>query len=298
MPQALLDLIDDEQITDLCISESKTEVDRGKGLEVIDRVLDSESEVAWLARELIELGGRRLDQANPFADVSLPGGLRIHAVLASACSPQTLLSIRLHNPNPPSLKDLLAQEFLTPPQEHFLRGVISRRESFLIAGSTGSGKTTLLRGLLAELNERIIAIEDTSELASEKVISLQSRSANIERQGEIDLAELVRQSLRMRPDRIVVGEVRGRELTVMLQALNTGHCGATTIHANSLSSVPERLMAIASAELTDTQLARLTVAAFDWVFTLEVQAGTRMLNEIGKFQLVENQLRVQKVLVG
>jgi pilus assembly protein CpaF len=293
LPSWLLELIDNESVTDIVLSESSCQVDSGKGLEKLADFSSSETQLAALARELIELGGRRLDHANPFADVRLPGGLRVHAVLKSGCSERTLISIRLHQTKSIPLEQLLRPPFATEIQQIKLTQISESAQSFLISGPTGSGKTTLLRSMLNDTSERIIAVEDVTELASENIICLQSRSSNVEGQGEITLEQLVRQALRMRPDRIVVGEVRGPELIAMLQALNTGHRGATTIHANSLASIPQRLSSIkVDLAISDLSFDKMIVAAFDWVISLEMQAGKRKVSGIGKFVIEDNQLFV------
>jgi pilus assembly protein CpaF len=297
LPDALLELIDNPKATDICLSPSHALVDLGSGLSPIDQLNLGEPELAALARNLIELGGRRLDQANPFADVSLSGGLRVHAVLKSACSQETLVSIRLHATEPIPLIALLTPDFASSEQRELIRQIAEQGSSVLIAGSTGTGKTTLLRALLHESNERIIAIEDVTELTAPNIISLQTKPKNIEGQGEITLDDLVREGLRMRPDRICVGEVRGKELISMLQALNTGHRGATTLHANSLEQVPERLISIASAQgLGPKALARLSASAFDYVICLSAKDGMRKVSGIGKFALQENQLSVESLI--
>jgi len=293
LPNWLLELVDNEQVTDILLSDSKCQVDYGNGLDTLVHLQPSEAELAILARELIELGGRRLDHANPFADVSLPGGLRVHAALKSGCSEQTLISIRLHQTKSVSLEQIIREPFASTLEQIKLREIADSRESMLISGPTGSGKTTLLRAMLSGANERIIAVEDVAELADENIICLQSRSINVEGQGEITLEQLVREALRMRPDRIVVGEVRGLELITMLQALNTGHRGATTIHANSLAQVPQRLSTIKSdLAISDSSFFKMIVAAFDWVIALEVKAGQRRVSGIGKFSISENELVV------
>lgn len=294
LPSWLLELIDNENVTDILLSESQCLVDYGKGLEHLTGFESSEENLAAVARELIELGGRRLDLANPFADVSLPGGLRVHAVLKSGCSSKTLLSIRLHQTKAISLEQLFLSLRASPVQQSIIREIAESGESFLISGPTGSGKTTLLRAMLSESNERVIAVEDVTELASENIIGLQSRSINVEGQGKITLEQLVREALRMRPDRIVVGEVRGIELMAMLQALNTGHRGATTIHANDLFKVPERLSTIkADLEISDTSFHKMVAAAFDWVIALEAKAGSRQVSGIGKFAIESDELVVK-----
>jgi pilus assembly protein CpaF len=297
LPDWLLELIDNEQVTDILLSESQSLVDYGDGLVQLTVSKASESDLSSIARELIELGGRRLDLANPFADVCLPGGLRVHAVLKSGCSEQTLISIRLHQAKLKSLEELFSSLSASPLQQTIIRDIADSGESFLISGPTGSGKTTLLRAMLSGKNERVIAVEDVTELAGNNIVCLQSRSINVEGQGKITLEQLVREALRMRPDRIVVGEVRGLELMAMLQALNTGHRGATTIHANNLFQVPERLSTIkANLAISDKAFFKMIAAAFDWVIALEAKAGTRSVSGIGKFALEAGELVVKDYL--
>jgi pilus assembly protein CpaF len=294
LPTWLLELIDNEHVTDILLSESESLADYGNGLVLLTDFQVSELELAAIARELIELGGRRLDLANPFADVCLPGGLRVHAVLKSGCSSKTLLSIRLHQAKVKTLSELFNTLSASPLQQTIIREIVDSGESFLISGPTGSGKTTLLRAMLSGSTERVIAVEDVTELAGNNIVCLQSRSVNVEGQGKITLEQLVREALRMRPDRIVVGEVRGLELMAMLQALNTGHRGATTIHANNLFQVPERLSTIkADLAISDTAYFKMIASAFDWVIALEAKAGTRRVSGIGKFAIEAGELIVK-----
>ena len=294
LPTWLLELIDNEHVTDILLSESESLVDYGNGLVQLTDFQVFESELAAIARELIELGGRRLDLANPFADVCLPGGLRVHAVLKSGCSSKTLLSIRLHQAKVKTLSELFNTLSASPLQQTIIREIVDSGESFLISGPTGSGKTTLLRAMLSGSTERVIAVEDVTELAGNNIVCLQSRSVNVEGQGKITLEQLVREALRMRPDRIVVGEVRGLELMAMLQALNTGHRGATTIHANNLFQIPERLSTIkADLAISDTAYFKMIASAFDWVIALEAKAGTRRVSGIGKFAIEAGELIVK-----
>jgi pilus assembly protein CpaF len=293
IPEALLELIDDPSITDICLSAGSTQLDKGLGLSAEPKLALTEQQLSTLAKDLIELGGRRLDQANPFADVSLPGGLRVHAVLKSACTESTLISIRLHSTDSINLSSLLANGFATAAQFELIHEIAASGQSFLITGATGTGKTTLLRAILSETSERVIAVEDVTELSGNNVICLQTKLKNIEGVGEITLEDLVRQTLRMRPDRICIGEVRGPELIAMLQALNTGHRGATTLHANCLEQVPERLLSIAMQQgIDEPTLSRLVASAFDWVIALGKQAGKRSVSGIGKFKVVDGKLQV------
>lgn len=260
----------------------------GHSLERVNSPFESESELGELAQGLISQGGRHLDQANPFADVSLGaqagGGLRVHAALASGCNPNTHLSIRVHLNRLFGLEQLADLAMVTRAQLSLLRQILKDKESFLISGATGSGKTTLLRAMLAECTgERIIALEDVAELSidSANFVSLQTRQANIEGRGEISLERLVRESLRMRPDRLAVGEVRGVELIVMLQALNTGHRGAgATIHANSLDDVLPRVKAIGrDAGVDSGSISEQMSSAFQWM----IHVDNRKVVEIAKF---------------
>jgi pilus assembly protein CpaF len=149
--------------------------------------------------------------------------------------------------------------------------------------------------MLSVTDERVIAIEDVTELSGDNVVCLQSRAPNVEGQGGITLDQLVREALRMRPDRLVVGEVRGLELIAMLQALNTGHRGSTTIHANNLVQVPERLQTIkADLAVSDAAFHKMIAAAFDWVIALEAKAGSRTISGIGKFVIEDGNLLVKQ----
>lgn len=267
-------------VTDLLINgHGQAFVDRaGAGLEQVASPFESEAELGQLAQQIIALGGRHLDQANPFADVSIgadsAGGLRVHAALASGCNPNTHLSIRVHSNRLFGLEQLADFGMFDQVQLDELRQVVSRRENFLISGATGSGKTTLLRAMLSEcVGERILALEDVAELGlqSSNYISLQTRQSNIEGKGEISLERLVREALRMRPDRLVIGEVRGAELIVMLQALNTGHRGAgATIHANSFADVMPRVKSIGRAVGFDAEsMSEQMRSAFTWIIHVE-----------------------------
>ena len=205
-----------------------------------------------VALHRVEPGGRRLDDATPYADLRLPDGTRFHAVLAPLARPGTLVSLRVPRTRTFTVAELVASGTLSAGTARVLEAVVARRLAFLVSGGTGSGKTTLLAALLSLVapEERVVVVEDASELRPDHphVVALEGRPPNIEGAGAVDVRTLVRQALRMRPDRLVVGEVRGAEVVDLLAALNTGHEGGCgTLHANSALDVPARIEALALA---------------------------------------------------
>lgn len=240
-------------VTDVLVNGAeRVYLDRGDGLELTSVRFPDDAAVRRLAQRLAALGGRRLDDATPHIDLRLADGTRLHAVLAPLARPGTLISLRVPHPRVFTLEELLAAGSLTDEGARLLRAVVERRLAFLVTGGTGTGKTTLLSALLSlvSADERIVLVEDAGELRPDHphVVGLESRPANIEGAGEIGLRTLVRQALRMRPDRLVVGEVRGGEVVELLAALNTGHEGGCgTLHANSALDVPARVEALALA---------------------------------------------------
>ncbi|QNE20317.1 TadA family conjugal transfer-associated ATPase [Kribbella qitaiheensis] len=243
-------LLSEPGITDILVNgANEVYVDRGSGLERVALRTGDESAVRRLATRLAAAAGRRLDDATPYVDVRLPDGTRFHAVLSPVAAPGTCLSLRVPSRKVFDLEDLVAAGSLPPGGASVLRDLLDARLAFLISGGTGTGKTTLLNCLLSlvDESERLVLVEDASELRPDHphVIRLEARPPNVEGSGEITLRELVRQALRMRPDRLVVGEVRGAEVVDLLSALNTGHEGGCgTVHANSASDVPTRLEAL------------------------------------------------------
>ena len=240
-------------VTDVLVNgPSAVYVDRGAGLERTSVRFADENAVRRLAQRLAGSVGRRLDDATPYADLRLPDGSRFHAVLAPLARPGTVVSLRVPRARVFTLDELHAAGTLTDDGRGLLRRLVEARLSFLVSGGTGSGKTTLLAALLSLVDprHRLVLVEDASELRPDHphVVGLEARPANVEGAGEVPLRVLVRQALRMRPDRLVVGEVRGAEVTDMLAAMNTGHEGGCgTLHANSAADVPARIEALAMA---------------------------------------------------
>ena len=221
-------------------------VDRGEGLELTDVRFTDDAAVRRLAQRLAGLAGRRLDDATPYVDLRLSDGTRLHAVLAPLSRPGTTISLRVPRRRVFTLDELVEAGSVPPEGARLLREIVVRRLAFVVTGGTGSGKTTLLNAMLSLVppDQRLVIAEDTAELRPDHphVVSLEARPANVEGAGAVDLRTLVRQALRMRPDRLVVGEVRGEEVVDMLAALNTGHEGGCgTVHANSAADVVARL---------------------------------------------------------
>jgi pilus assembly protein CpaF len=246
-------LLADPQVTDVLVN-GPTDIwlDRGEGLERSGVRFSGEAAVRRLAQRLAASVGRRLDTAQPTVDARLPGGVRLHAVLPPISPAGTVLSLRLAPHRAFTVPALLATGSLSPELAAALRDLVASRVAFLVTGGTGTGKTTLLSTLLSLVpgGERLVLVEDSGELLPDHphVVRLEARPANVEGTGQVDLRELVRQALRMRPDRLVVGEVRGGEVVDLLAALNTGHDGGCgTVHANSAEAVPARLEALALA---------------------------------------------------
>lgn len=280
-------------VTDICVN-GPTDVfyDRGRGLERSPLNLGTEADVRRLATRLATTCGRRLDDAHPFADGHLTRDdgtvLRFHAVLAPTSHCGTCISLRVLRSKTATLDQLLVSGGVDEERKALLEGVVDKRRAFLVVGGTGTGKTTLLAAMLAHVSgqERIVAIEDTVELtpAHPHVVNLTSRGMNAEGAGAITISDLLRQALRMRPDRIVVGEIRGAEVVDLLAALNTGHDGgAGTVHANSIEEVPARLEALAALGGLDREaLHSQLAAAVDVVVVMKRRSdGTRIVHQIG-----------------
>ena len=264
-------------------------IDRGNGLEKTKVRFSSESTAQEFAKRIATRGHRRLDEAQPFVDIQTETGLRFHAILPPVSSSGVAISIRTPLKSSLTLEDMLSSGNLDVGTYQAICEVIKDQKSFIVSGGTGSGKTTLLAAMLAkvEISQRIVVIEDSSELSISHphVVSIQARLANSEGAGGITMTDLVRQSLRMRPDRIVVGEVRGREISDLLLALNTGHKGsATTIHADYAASVPTRIEALGLlAGLPREAIHAQMYSAFDVVIQMRnARHGMRGVEEIAK----------------
>ncbi|MDR1266526.1 MAG: TadA family conjugal transfer-associated ATPase [Propionibacteriaceae bacterium] len=276
------------EVTDVLVNgPDRVYIDRGQGLELTEIHFDSDEAVRQLATRLAASVGRRLDDGSPFVDARLASGVRVHAVLGTLASPGTCLSLRVPAAQQLTLDDWTRLGSLDQAAADLIRRLVAARAAILVSGGTGSGKTTLLSALIALIDpgQRIVVVEDSLELDPDHphLVRLESRPANAEGFGLITMADLIRQALRMRPDRIIVGEVRGGELTDLLRALNTGHeGGCATVHANSLTDVPARLEALAALGGLDRQAAQAQIgAAIDVVIHIARQGRLRQVCEIG-----------------
>ncbi|GMA38310.1 TadA family conjugal transfer-associated ATPase [Mobilicoccus caccae] len=295
----LQELLTDERVTDVLVNGTAgVWVDRGDGLEHVDCDIGDESDLRRLAVRLAGSAGRRLDDASPYVDGQLTGGIRLHAVLPPLVDGGPHISLRIPRRDAPTLAELELWGACTSDMTRILRAVVARRCAFLVTGGTGSGKTTLLAALLAEVphTERIVVVEDVRELLVRHphLVALQARPANVEGRGAVDLAALVRQSLRMRPDRVAVGEVRGAEVRDMLTALNTGHEGGCgTVHANAPADVVARIEALgALAGMSPSATRSQLVSALRLVIHMRRQGSARVVDSIGVIDGDSRRLRV------
>jgi pilus assembly protein CpaF len=281
-------LLREPGVTDVLVNGAdQVWIDRGQGLTRTAVRFADDDAVRRLAVRLAGLAGRRLDDAVPWVDVGLPDGTRLHAVLPPVSGSGTCLSLRVLRRCSYSLDDLDALGTLPGESAPLLRALVAGRRPFLVTGGTGTGKTTLLSALLGEADpaDRIVVCEDAPELspAHPHVVRLLTRPPNVEGVGQVTLRDLVRQALRMRPDRLVVGEVRGAEVVDLLAALNTGHDGGCgTLHANRPAEVPARLEALGvAAGLGRAAVHSQAAAALAFVVHVRRTPRGRRVEEIG-----------------
>jgi pilus assembly protein CpaF len=274
-------------VTDVLVNgPEEVWVDRGAGLERLAIRFASAAEVRELAVRFASLGGRRLDDASPLVDARMPDGTRLHAALPPVVDGCATISLRTVRTRPLTVRDLTLNGTLVPRVADVLEGLVEARASILLTGATGSGKTTLLASLLSLVDpaERVVVIEEAGEVNPDHphVVRLVERRVNVDGAGEVSLTRLVREALRMRPDRIVLGECRGPEVRDVLAAFNTGHRGGmATLHANAPAEVPARFAALGALAGMDRRATDLhAAAAFDAVVHLEKTSAGRRVTEV------------------
>lgn len=310
---ALVPLIDRPEVRDVMVQvaagsgssagSGELWVDAGNGMRRVEGWAAEPAAVRALAVALIAAGGRHVDELHPCTDVRLGDGIRVHAVLPPVCVTGAAISIRLPRPHALSFDEMVAAGFCNTEVSGLLRRAVYERRNLLITGATGSGKTTALAALLdlAPEHERIITIEDVAELRLTRPhwVALECRQANVEGVGALTVDQLLQESLRMRPDRIALGECRGAEVLTLLSAMNTGHDGgAGTLHASGLCDVATRLESLgALGGLDERALARQVCSALHLVVHVQRSpgAGTHSVAALGRPQLREGLLTIERL---
>jgi pilus assembly protein CpaF len=285
-------LLRDDTITEIMVNApDRVYIERNGKLEHTSVRFVDESHVMRIIDKIVSQVGRRVDEASPMVDARLPDGSRVNAIIPPLALNGPTVTIRKFSRDPYTINDLITFGTLSARAAQFVAACVRGKLNILISGGTGTGKTTTLNAMSAFIpnDERIVTIEDAAELQlqQEHVITLESRPANIEGIGEIRIRELVRNALRMRPDRIIVGEVRGAETVDMLQAMNTGHEGSlTTIHANSPRDALARLETLvltAGIELPHRAIREQIASAFDLLIQIErLVDGSRRVTQIAE----------------
>lgn len=285
----LAELMCDDEVTDVLVNGPfDVWVERKGQLQYTDVSWDDAAELEAFIERLLARAGARADASRPIADARLDDGSRLHVVLPPLAPGGPLVSIRRFPASPLSMEDLVRRHMLDEDCAQLLVAAVLDRTTIVISGGTGTGKTTLLNALLAHIGstERVILIEEIPELTPmcAQAVSLVARSANLEGKGEVNLNTLVRAALRMRPDRIVVGEVRGSEAVAALVAMSTGHEGSlVTLHARSAADAIERMTTLAlqaSTGASEMSLRRQVSDAFGLIVHLERGAGRRRVAEV------------------
>jgi pilus assembly protein CpaF len=291
-------LMQDPAVTDILVNDPDTVyVERNGKLELTNIVFADDAHVVRIIQRIVARLGRRIDEVSPMVDARLPDGSRVNAVVPPIAIGGPTLSIRRFGAQPLTIDDLVANGSLLPEMVQFLAAATEARIAFLISGGTGAGKTTLLNALSRFIpeQERVITIEDSAELILQHrhLIRMETRPPNTERMGEVTQRDLVRNSLRMRPDRIIVGEVRGDEVWDMLQAMNTGHEGSlTTIHANSANDALTRLemmVALTGLDVSVSVVRQYIASAITLiVHTARLKGGPRRVMQISEIASVRD----------
>jgi pilus assembly protein CpaF len=283
-------LLRDDSVTEVMVNGAdRIYIERAGKIEKAGTTFVDDAHLLRIIDKIVSQVGRRVDEASPMVDARLPDGSRVNAIIPPLSLRGPTLTIRKFSRDPYTMDDLINFGTLTPKAAHFLAACVQGKLNMLISGGTGTGKTTTLNALSAYVpgDERIVTIEDAAELQlqQEHVITLEARPANIEGQGEVKIRELVRNALRMRPDRIIVGEVRGPETLDMLQAMNTGHEGSlTTIHANSPRDALARLETLvltAGVDLPLRAIREQVASAFDVLVQItRLVDGSRRISHV------------------
>src|ERR687898_2379053 len=302
-------LLRDDSVTEVMVNgPDRIYVERSGKLEETKSTFVDDAHLLRIIDKIVSQVGRRVDEASPMVDARLPDGSRVNAIIPPLSLRGPVLTIRKFSRDPYTMDDLINFGSLTAKSAHFLAACVQGKLNMLISGGTGTGKTTTLNALSAFVpgDERIVTIEDAAELQLQQdhVITLEARPPNIEGQGEVRIRELVRNAMRMRPDRIIVGEVRGPETLDMLQAMNTGHEGSlTTIHANSTRDALSRLETLvltAGVDLPLRAIREQISSAFDLLIQITrlVDGSRRVTNVTEVLRMESEVITLQDVFVA
>src|SRR6478609_3974840 len=293
-------LLQDQTITDILVNTHRqVYIERGGILELTNVVFKDSAHLRHIIDKIVSNVGRRVDESSPMCDARLDDGSRVNVVIPPLAIDGPIMSIRRFGRVPIGIEQLLAYRTVTPPMLELLQAAVQARLNIVISGGTGSGKTTLLNALSSFISdrERIVSIEDSAELQMQQphVVRLECRPPNVEGKGAVRQRELVINALRMRPDRIVVGEVRGGEALDMLQAMNTGHDGSlTTIHANSPRDALYRLdtmVAMANLNLPERAIRQQIASAINLIVQItRLSDGTRKVSAISEITGMEGEV--------
>jgi pilus assembly protein CpaF len=301
-------LLNDPDITEILINgHNEVYIEKNGKLELTSLKFRDESHVRHIIDRVVAPLGRRIDESSPMVDARLHDGSRVNAVIPPISLRGTLVSIRKFRKNPLMMEDLIEFESISEDMSKFLEAIVTAKLNVLISGGTGSGKTTLLNAVARSIpaGERVITIEDSAELRLDRpnVVGMEARPPNVEGSGEISIRQLVKNSLRMRPDRIIVGEVRGPEAFDMLQAMNTGHEGSlTTVHANSPKDAlgrVEGMVIMAGMDLPASVIREYIVGALDFIVQGErLTDGKRKIVSIAEvFTDEKGQVQVNDIFI-
>lgn len=299
-------LLKDDDITEILVNGPKEiYVEKNGKLELVDITFKDESHVRHIVDRVVAPLGRRIDESSPMVDARLPDGSRVNAVISPISLGGTIISIRKFRKTPFVMDDLQRYGTFTEDMSKFLQALVKSKMNVLISGGTGSGKTTLLNALAKAIphDERLITIEDSAELRLNRknVVGMEARPPNVEGTGEISIRQLVKNSLRMRPDRIIVGEVRGSEAFDMLQAMNTGHEGSlTTVHSNTPIDAINRvegMVVMAGMSLPTHIIREYIVGALDYIVQVQrLSDGTRKITNISEVEVSkQNKIQVRDI---
>nr|WP_244535673.1 CpaF family protein [Lentibacillus halodurans] len=299
-------LLKDDSVTEILVNNPKeVYVERNGNLERINISFKDEAHVKHIVDRVVAPLGRRIDESSPMVDARLPDGSRVNAVIEPISLGGTLLSIRKFRKTPFMMDDLKDIGTFTNAMSTFMQALVETKLSLLISGGTGSGKTTLLNALAKSIpnGERVVTIEDSAELKFDRpnVVGMEARPPNVEGSGEVTIRQLVKNSLRMRPDRILVGEVRGAEAFDMLQAMNTGHEGSlTTVHANTPFDAINRvegMVVMAGMDLPTHVIRDYIAGALDYIVQVQrLTDGTRKITNISEVEKTgENRIEVRDI---